>query len=114
MVHLQSAFKNLCVAAGRTEFQRHRRRIGQPAGGSKLSDSMLNALQWPAMAATLLSAWFVACQSKPKRSAGFWLFMLSNALWIAWGLHDGAYALIALQVGLFFLNLRGVQKNESQ
>ena len=75
-------------------------------------DSVLNALQWPAMAATLFAGWMVASQSKRKRSLGFLCFILSNGLWVLWGWHDGAYALIALQVGLFFLNWRGARKNE--
>jgi hypothetical protein len=41
-------------------------------------------------------------------------FVASNILWIAWGVHAQAYALIALQVGLFVLNLRGVRKNDPQ
>jgi uncharacterized membrane protein len=69
-------------------------------------------LQWPAMAATLLSAWLVAAQSKRYRQWGFWIFLLSNVLWVAWGWHDHAYALIFLQIGLAFLNIRGVAKNE--
>lgn len=69
-------------------------------------------LQWPAMATSLAAAWLVASQGPGKRKAGFWVFLLSNALWIAWGLHDGALALIALQVGLAALNIRGVMKNE--
>lgn len=77
-------------------------------------DSLLNALQWPAMGVTLLSAWLIGSQSKRKRSIGFWFFILSNAMWILWGWHDGAYALIALQVGLFFLNLRGAVKNDPE
>ena len=75
-------------------------------------DSILIALQWPAMAITLVAAWMVASQSKRKREWGFWFFIASNVLWIAWGWHDGAYALIALQVGLFLLNLRGARKND--
>jgi len=75
---------------------------------------MLNFLQWPAMTATIISAWLVASQSKQKRSLGFWCFILSNILWIFWGWHDGAYALIAMQIGLLFLNLRGALKNEAQ
>lgn len=75
-------------------------------------DFALTAMQWPAMAATLVAAWLIASQSKRKRSFGFWSFILSNALWVLWGWHDSAYALIALQVGLFFLNLRGARKNE--
>ena len=73
---------------------------------------MLDALQWPAMAATLVAAWLVASQSKRKRSLGFWCFILSNVLWVVWGWHDRAWALIALQAGLFALNLRGARKNE--
>ena len=76
-------------------------------------DDFLNALQWPAMAITLLSAWLVASQSERKRSWGFWCFICSNLLWIVWGWHDGAIALIALQIGLFALNMRGAMKNDS-
>lgn len=64
------------------------------------------------MATTILSAWLVASQSKHMRSIGFWCFLLSNILWILWGWHDDAYALIAMQIGLLFLNLRGALKNE--
>jgi TctA family transporter len=76
-------------------------------------DSLLNAMQWPAMIATLVAAWFVASQSKRKRAWGFGIFVVSNVLWIVWGWHDHAYALIVLQVGLFALNLRGARKNEA-
>jgi hypothetical protein len=69
-------------------------------------------LQWPAMIATLLSAWLVAAQSKMKRQWGFWIFLLGNVLWIAWGWHDRAWALIVLQIGLAALNIRGVAKNK--
>ena len=76
-------------------------------------DNVFNALQWPAMIVTLLSAWLIASQSKRKRSVGFWCFIASNMLWVAWGWHAGAIALIVLQVGLFALNLRGAMKNET-
>lgn len=72
----------------------------------------LGALQWPAMAVTLSASWLVASRGKRRREWGFWLFMASNLLWVAWGWHDGAYALIALQVGLFVMNLRGASNNE--
>lgn len=75
-------------------------------------DAALNALQWPAMAVSLGAAWLVASTSRIKRNLGFWCFILSNLLWAVWGWHDGSYALIALQVGLFFLNLRGARKSE--
>jgi hypothetical protein len=39
---------------------------------------------------------------------------LSNALWIIWGAHDAAYALIFLQLCLGFLNVRGAIKNRAK
>jgi hypothetical protein len=72
----------------------------------------LHQLQWPAMVVTVLAAWLVASQSKRRRLAGFWSFLLSNVLWVIWGWHDNAYALIALQIALAILNFRGAYKND--
>jgi hypothetical protein len=79
---------------------------------NNVSDILLDAIQWPAMAVTLVAAWLVASQRKSRREAGFWVFILSNLLWIAWGWHVKAWALIALQVGLFAMNVRGALKND--
>jgi hypothetical protein len=76
------------------------------------ADVWLDAVQWPAMAVTLFAAWLVASQSKRRREIGFWTFIVSNALWIAWAWHTRAWALIALQLGLFALNVRGAVKND--
>ncbi|MGE8678458.1 MAG: hypothetical protein ACN6PE_07565 [Achromobacter marplatensis] len=76
-------------------------------------DLTWDLLQWPAMATSLAAAWLVASRGQGKRNAGFWVFLLSNVLWIAWGLHDDAIALIALQLGLAAMNIRGVMKNKS-
>ena len=73
---------------------------------------MIDALQWPAMVATLLAAWLVGSQSKRRRSFGFWVFIASNVLWTIWGWYERAFALVALQLGLFVLNVRGARKNE--
>lgn len=75
-------------------------------------EDVLSLLQWPAMVVTLVAAWLVASQSKTRRNWGFWTFIVSNLLWIVWGWHEGALALIVLQVGLFVLNLRGARKND--
>ena len=72
----------------------------------------MNLVQWPAMLATVIAAWLIAGQSKRRRKIGFWCFLLSNVLWITWGWHDHAYALIALQLALAALNIRGARKNE--
>jgi hypothetical protein len=65
------------------------------------------------MAVTVLAAWLIASQREFKRNWGFWLFLASNVLWIIWGYHDRAYALIFLQVCLAVLNIRGAVKNQS-
>ena len=73
---------------------------------------LLDHVQWPAMIVTVLAAWLVASQAKRRRQAGFWCFLLSNVLWVVWGWHDGAYALIVLQFALAALNVRGAYKND--
>ena len=73
----------------------------------------LDLVQWPAMVATLASTWLVGSTRRSLRTIGFYTFLTSNVLWIVWGWHDRAYALIALQVGLAALNVRGARKNET-
>jgi hypothetical protein len=72
----------------------------------------LDLMQWPAMLVTVLAAWLVGSRSPRKRQWGFWTFLLSNVLWVVWGLHDHAYAVVGLQFFLAALNIRGVYKNE--
>lgn len=74
----------------------------------------LDWLQWPAMLVTLLAAWLVASQSRRKRTIGFWTFLASNVLWIAWAWHVQAWALVVLQVALAGLNIRGAFKNDPE
>jgi hypothetical protein len=73
----------------------------------------LDAIQWPAMAVTVWAAWLVGSQSKTRREWGFWVFLTSNVLWIAWSWHVHAWALLVLQVCLGAMNIRGVSKNET-
>ena len=77
------------------------------------SSEWIDLLQWPAMVATVLAAWLVASNRPGRRHAGFWVFLASNLVWGLWGWHDGAYALIALQVALAVLNIRGVSKTDA-
>jgi hypothetical protein len=74
----------------------------------------LDLLQWPAMIVTVIGAWLVGAQSRRRRTIGFWVFLTSNILWVVWGWHDGAYALIALQFALAAMNVRGVFKNDPE
>lgn len=71
----------------------------------------IELLQWPAMAVTVVAAWMVASERKFKRNWGFWLFLLSNVLWILWAVGDHAYALLSLQICLAGINIRGTYKN---
>lgn len=73
---------------------------------------MLDLLQWPAMVATVGASWLVASQSEGKREWGFWIFLVSNLLWLIWGMHDRAWALLALQICLAGLNIRAARKNK--
>ena len=72
----------------------------------------LDLLQWPAMVVTVVAAYLVASRMAYKRAIGFWCFLGSNVLWVAWGVHDHAWALVGLQFFLAALNIRGVYKNE--
>ena len=71
----------------------------------------LDWVQWPAMAVTVIAAWYVASRKPAARGFGFWCFLASNALWTVWGVATQAYALIVLQVCLAGLNIRGAIKN---
>lgn len=73
----------------------------------------LDLLQWPAMIVTLLAAWLVASRARRKRIAGFWCFLLSNALWGVWGWHTAAHALVMLQIALAVTNVRGLRRNDA-
>jgi len=45
---------------------------------------------------------------------GFWIFLVSNVLWVVWGVSATAYAVIALQVCLAAMNIRGVKKAKEE
>ena len=74
--------------------------------------NITDLLQWPAMVVTIAGAWLVASKSERKRNVAFWILIVSNGLWIIWGLHDHAYALIFLQLCLAGTNIRGAVKND--
>ena len=73
---------------------------------------ILDLLQWPAMAVTMIAAWYVASKRKHRRNWGYWLFLSSNVLWIAWGWHVRAFALVTLQLFLMGMNVRGLFNTE--
>jgi hypothetical protein len=68
-------------------------------------------LQWPAMIVTVISAWFIGSQRPRRRMIAFWGFIVSNVLWVVWGLHSNAQALIVLECVLLGMNARGFRKN---
>jgi hypothetical protein len=77
-------------------------------------DNWVDLLQWPAMLASVSAAWLVASPLKRRRHLGFWVFMASNALWIAWGWPRQAWALVILQLLLGLMNLRGLRKSDPE
>ena len=75
-------------------------------------EEFFSYLEWPAMAVSLVSAWWMGSKKTEKRIFAFCLLIAGNLMWIAWGWDDEAWALIALNVGLMALNVRGIIKNE--
>jgi hypothetical protein len=73
----------------------------------------MNAIQWPAMAVTLVAAWLVASRHEAARAWGFWVFLASNVLWVVWGWSSAAWGLVVLQLGLAAMNVRGAVKNDT-
>ena len=69
-------------------------------------------LEWPAMAISLAAAWWMGSRKAQKRVVAFVMLIVGNLMWIAWGWGVQAWALIALNVGLMALNVRGIVKNE--
>jgi len=72
--------------------------------------SWIDLLQWPAFVASVTAAWLVGSTDERRRFFGFWIFLLSNVLWITWAWPDQAWALVALQVVLAAMNIRGLKK----
>lgn len=66
------------------------------------------------MAASIAAAYLVGSSNKRRRNIGFWVFLVSNFLWLAWGIPQNAWALVALQVALGAMNIRGMLKTETQ
>lgn len=75
-------------------------------------DEFLALLEWPAMAISLAAAWWMGSQQAGKRIVAFCMLIVGNLMWIGWGWGQDARALIALNVGLLALNVRGILKNE--
>ena len=73
--------------------------------------SHLGWIQWPAMLVTVAASWFVASSQRQRRNIGFWLFLVSNVLWIAWAIPASAHALTVLQICLAAMNIRGQMRN---
>lgn len=74
---------------------------------------VLDLVQWPAMAVTIAASWLVASSDPGRRNGGFWVFLVSNVLWVLWGWHTQAWALIALQFCLAAMNIRGAMKTDA-
>ena len=74
----------------------------------------INLVQWPAMAASITAAFLVGSSEKKRRNVGFWVFLVSNFLWLVWAIPENAWALVTLQVALGAMNVRGMLKTEEE
>ena len=74
----------------------------------------VDLIQWPAFAASVMAAWLVGSRDPNRRKIGFWVFLASNVLWVCWGIPAGAHAVIALQVCLAAMNVRGLLKADDR
>ena len=72
----------------------------------------VNLLQWPAMVINILAVWLLTYQAKGMRHTGFLFSLLSNVLWVIWGWHVQAFAVLGLQFALATINIRGVRKTD--
>lgn len=70
----------------------------------------VDLLQWPAFAASVAAAYLVGASNERLRFWGFWTFLGSNCLWVAWAWPEQAWALVSLQVCLAAMNIRGLKK----
>lgn len=65
------------------------------------------------MGVTVAAAWFVASGKQLRRKIGFWLFLVSNLLWVTWGIYTRAWGLVSLQICLAGMNVRGEKRNSA-
>ena len=73
--------------AGKRCWAKSKRQNSSPLHLCTGTNMDMSLLQWPAMVVNVLAVWLLASQSKHKRHVGFILLSLvSNALWIAWGM----------------------------
>ena len=75
-------------------------------------DQFAALLEWPAMAISLAAAWWMGSKQPRRRIVAFCMLIVGNLMWIAWGWGEHAKALVALNLGLLALNVRGIIKNE--
>lgn len=73
----------------------------------------IDLLQWPAFATSVAAAWLVGSDKERFRFWGFWTFLVSNCLWVIWGVQEHAWALVGLQFCLALMNIRGLKKADT-
>ena len=76
-------------------------------------DEVLALLQWPAMVLTVVASWLVASTRPGRRRLAFWIFLLSNVMWVAWGAHSSATALVVMQFCPAALNIRAARRTRA-
>jgi hypothetical protein len=64
-------------------------------------------LDWPAMATALVGSYLVGNTAVRSRRWGFSLYLVSNLLWITWGLITGTMALTIMSLAFCYTSGRG-------
>lgn len=67
--------------------------------------------EWIAAAWSVIGAWLVGSQDVHLRWFGFLLFLMSNLIWIGWGITIKAWPLVAMQCAFLVTSVRGVWSN---
>ena len=73
--------------------------------------SILPLIQYPAAALTIVGYWCVGDKLEIIRKTGFVMGLFGNIVWILYGLFPVQYGLIATNVVIFALGIRGYTNN---
>lgn len=78
--------------------------------GSTPATQHQKLIEWVAAAFGILGAGLLAINQPTISGYGFVAFLLSNALWIGWGLRQRAYGLLTMQAGFTITSVLGIYR----
>jgi hypothetical protein len=71
----------------------------------------VNFLDWPAMLTALIGTFILSrrAPSARMRRLAFFIYLVSNLLWLAWACHLRAYPMIIMQLGFLYTSIDGIR-----